>query len=413
MSRALPRRAGAGARHRSRVGRDDQVRVERVPRHEDLVHQRDREPLRGGRRRRPRGRDRHGLRRAHRVPVPAPRARATAVRASRRTSPRCCTPRATAGYDFELLAGVVDVNRGAARADGRQGRAPRSAARSTGADRRRLGPHVQGRHRRPARLAGARRSRGGLLDEGADRAGVRPGGGRAGAADWCRGSTSVPIAYDAAAGADVVALLTEWDEFRWLDFDRVARRDAPAARSSTPATCSIRRRCAGAASPTTASGADDGRIVVTGGAGFLGSHLCDAFLARGDEVVAVDNLSTGRRENVDAPRRRTRASSSSSPTSSHEIPVDGRGRRRAALREPGEPARVPRDAARDARRRLARHAPRARPRARERRAVPARVDERDLRRPARAPAARGLPRQRRPDRAARGLRRGEAVRARR
>jgi UDPglucose 6-dehydrogenase len=30
-----------------------------------------------------------------------------------------------------------------------------------------------------------------------------------------------PDAYDAADGADVVALLTEWDEFRWLDFDRV------------------------------------------------------------------------------------------------------------------------------------------------------------------------------------------------
>ena len=28
-------------------------------------------------------------------------------------------------------------------------------------------------------------------------------------------------AYDAAAGASVLALLTEWDEFRWLDFDRV------------------------------------------------------------------------------------------------------------------------------------------------------------------------------------------------
>jgi dTDP-glucose 4,6-dehydratase len=40
------------------------------------------------------------------------------------------------------------------------------------------------------------------------------------------------------------------------------------------------------------------RIVVTGGAGFLGSHLCRCFLDRGDEVVAVDNLSTGRLENI-------------------------------------------------------------------------------------------------------------------
>ncbi len=40
------------------------------------------------------------------------------------------------------------------------------------------------------------------------------------------------------------------------------------------------------------------RIVITGGSGFVGSHLCDAFLARGDEVVAVDNLSTGRLQNL-------------------------------------------------------------------------------------------------------------------
>jgi dTDP-glucose 4,6-dehydratase len=38
--------------------------------------------------------------------------------------------------------------------------------------------------------------------------------------------------------------------------------------------------------------------VVAGGAGFLGSHLCDRLLARGDDVVCVDDLSTGRRENV-------------------------------------------------------------------------------------------------------------------
>ncbi|MGI9646610.1 MAG: UDP-glucuronic acid decarboxylase family protein [Ilumatobacteraceae bacterium] len=41
------------------------------------------------------------------------------------------------------------------------------------------------------------------------------------------------------------------------------------------------------------------RIVVAGGAGFLGSHLCDALLARGDRVVAVDDLSTGRLVNID------------------------------------------------------------------------------------------------------------------
>jgi UDP-glucose 4-epimerase len=38
------------------------------------------------------------------------------------------------------------------------------------------------------------------------------------------------------------------------------------------------------------------KAVVTGGAGFIGSNLCDRLLARGDEVIAYDNLSTGRRE---------------------------------------------------------------------------------------------------------------------
>ena len=41
------------------------------------------------------------------------------------------------------------------------------------------------------------------------------------------------------------------------------------------------------------------RAVVTGGAGFLGSHLCKALLDRSDEVVAVDNLLTGSRRNLD------------------------------------------------------------------------------------------------------------------
>ena len=41
------------------------------------------------------------------------------------------------------------------------------------------------------------------------------------------------------------------------------------------------------------------RALVTGGAGFLGSHLCDALLAEGYSVIAADNLVTGRRSNLD------------------------------------------------------------------------------------------------------------------
>jgi UDP-glucose 4-epimerase len=40
------------------------------------------------------------------------------------------------------------------------------------------------------------------------------------------------------------------------------------------------------------------RAAVTGGAGFIGSHVVDALVARGDDVHVVDNLATGRRENV-------------------------------------------------------------------------------------------------------------------
>ncbi len=40
------------------------------------------------------------------------------------------------------------------------------------------------------------------------------------------------------------------------------------------------------------------RVLVTGGAGFIGSHLCRRLLARGDEVVCVDNFYTGRKSNV-------------------------------------------------------------------------------------------------------------------
>jgi dTDP-glucose 4,6-dehydratase len=40
------------------------------------------------------------------------------------------------------------------------------------------------------------------------------------------------------------------------------------------------------------------KVVITGGAGFIGSHLCDRFIAEGDEVICLDNLITGTPDNI-------------------------------------------------------------------------------------------------------------------
>jgi UDP-glucose 4-epimerase len=40
------------------------------------------------------------------------------------------------------------------------------------------------------------------------------------------------------------------------------------------------------------------KVFITGGAGFIGSHLCDALIAEGKEVTILDNLSTGSKKNI-------------------------------------------------------------------------------------------------------------------
>ena len=64
------------------------------------------------------------------------------------------------------------------------------------------------------------------------------------------------------------------------------------------------------------------RIVITGGAGFLGSHMSRVFLERGDQVVVVDNLCTGQRSNV-ADLERDAAFELIVADVSREIPVSG------------------------------------------------------------------------------------------
>ena len=99
--------------------------------------------------------------------------------------------------------------------------------------------------------------------------------------------------------------------------------------------------------------------VVTGGAGFLGSHLCDALLERGHRVICVDNLETGSLQNVE------HNLDEQFVFRNHDLtghPRDRRaGRLRLPPREPGEPDRLPAPALADPQGRLLRNAQRARP----------------------------------------------------
>jgi dTDP-glucose 4,6-dehydratase len=64
------------------------------------------------------------------------------------------------------------------------------------------------------------------------------------------------------------------------------------------------------------------RTLITGGAGFIGSHLCERFLARGDEVICVDNLITGTLGNVEHLRANDRFSFIRHDIS-HPLEIDG------------------------------------------------------------------------------------------
>lgn len=77
---------------------------------------------------------------------------------------------------------------------------------------------------------------------------------------------------------------------RWIHVDLRHGRDGGAAHDP----------CLGGVRPGGASKAATGvRYLVTGGAGFIGSHLVEALAARGDQVVILDDLSTGDRRNVE------------------------------------------------------------------------------------------------------------------
>jgi UDPglucose 6-dehydrogenase len=124
-----------------------------------------------------------------------------------------------AGYNFELLAGVVDVNRSQHE---RMVEKVRVAAGGTLAGRvvaawgLTFKADTDDLRDSPA-LAIARQ----LLDAGATVQAYDPAAGEKARA-LAPGLDLRSDPYDAATGADVLAVLTEWDAFRWLDFDRVA-----------------------------------------------------------------------------------------------------------------------------------------------------------------------------------------------
>ncbi len=128
------------------------------------------------------------------------------------------------GLRLQPAPGCRRGESGATRAGDREDHPPRRWI-ARGRDDRRMGPHVQGQHRRRARLAGGVHRpappRGGAIVRCYD-----PSAGER-AALAVAGAELMPDPYEAVAGAQVVAVLTEWDEFRWLDFERV--RDAMAS----------------------------------------------------------------------------------------------------------------------------------------------------------------------------------------
>jgi UDPglucose 6-dehydrogenase len=131
-----------------------------------------------------------------------------------------------AGYDFELLAGVVDVN--AAQHERmvekvRAGVGGNLSGTAIGMWGLTFKADTDDLRDSPA-LYVARR----LIEEGATVRAYDPGAGER-PRELVPGLELCVDVYDAASGADAVVLLTEWDEFRWLDFERV--RDAMRGRA--------------------------------------------------------------------------------------------------------------------------------------------------------------------------------------
>ncbi len=216
-----------------------------------------------------------------------------------------------AGYDFSFLRGAIATNdEQFARVVDKVRAGARHCRRSRGRADRGLGADLQGGHRRLAELPC---DRGGPATgrRGGRRARLRPdgrGARRRGAERARRPGRNVAVGGRRAHLPRPLRRCPTGRRPSWCSPNGTnsdgwtspasARRCVQLGRRRRDGTCSTPRSSAATASSTRGSVAGESPAVVLGGGGFLGSHLCDQLLARGDEVVAVDDFSTGRRANL-------------------------------------------------------------------------------------------------------------------
>ena len=165
-----------------------------------------------------------------------------------------------------------------------------------------------------------------LVDAGAKVVGFDPVAQATAAAAFTRTFSPAKSALEAATGADALAIVTEWNEFRTPDLAKLKSVMKNAAifdgrnvlEPTKVSAAGFDYFCIGRqmrsksklgsrhASSKDYPNAKAKRILVAGAAGFVPSHLVDALLAEGHEVVGIDSFVTGREENLSQARKNPR-----------------------------------------------------------------------------------------------------------